>query len=56
MMTKWVGTLDLISDVTHGIKNTAADSENELDRQRLPRFIGRDGILKVLGVLSSNFS
>ncbi|KAI9208533.1 vacuolar protein sorting-associated protein [Polychytrium aggregatum] len=40
-----VGAFDLLSDVSQGIKNTAT-SETELERQRLPRLIGKDRILK----------
>lgn len=42
-----VGVFDLASNVSEGIKNTTTIFEvNELDRVRLPRFIGADGILK----------
>lgn len=42
-----IGVFDLASNVSEGIKNTTTVFERELARQRLPRFVGRDGILKV---------
>ncbi|KAJ2242589.1 Vacuolar protein sorting-associated protein 13, partial [Coemansia sp. RSA 475] len=42
-----VGMFDLASNVTEGIRNTTTVFERDLDRQRLPRHIGRDGILTV---------
>lgn len=42
-----IGVFDLASNVTEGIRNTTTVFEVDLDRQRLPRFIGKDGILKV---------
>ncbi len=42
-----IGVFDLASNVSEGIKNTTTVFEEDLDRQRLPRFIGKDGILKV---------
>ena len=41
-----VGIVDFASNVTEGIKNTTTVFEEEIDRQRLPRFIGKDGIIK----------
>ncbi|KAJ3227354.1 hypothetical protein HK099_002420 [Clydaea vesicula] len=41
-----IGVFDLASTVTEGIKNTTTVFELDLDRQRLPRYIGKDGILK----------
>lgn len=41
-----VGVFDLASNVSEGIKNTTTVFETDLDRQRLPRFISSDGILK----------
>lgn len=54
-----IGVFDLASNVTEGInirfsflikgiKNTTTVFEDELDRQRLPRHIAKDGILRVL--------
>ncbi|OZJ06276.1 hypothetical protein BZG36_00800 [Bifiguratus adelaidae] len=44
-----VGVFDLASNVSEGkrlgIRNTAVDT-NDIDRVRLPRFIGKEGILK----------
>ncbi|KAJ1978459.1 Vacuolar protein sorting-associated protein 13 [Dimargaris xerosporica] len=41
-----VGVFDLASQVTEGIKNTTqVFNDMDLDRVRLPRFVGRDGIL-----------
>ncbi|KAJ1733254.1 Vacuolar protein sorting-associated protein 13 [Coemansia biformis] len=40
-----VGMFDLASNVTEGIRNTTTVFERDLDRQRLPRYIGRDGIV-----------
>ncbi|KAJ2739710.1 Vacuolar protein sorting-associated protein 13, partial [Coemansia sp. Cherry 401B] len=42
-----VGMFDLASNVTEGIRNTTTVFERDLDRQRLPRHIGRDGIISV---------
>ncbi|KAJ2809144.1 Vacuolar protein sorting-associated protein 13 [Coemansia guatemalensis] len=42
-----VGMFDLASNVTEGIRNTTTVFERDLDRQRLPRHIGRDGIICV---------
>ncbi|KAJ2157305.1 Vacuolar protein sorting-associated protein 13 [Coemansia sp. RSA 552] len=42
-----VGMFDLASNVTEGIRNTTTVFERDLDRQRLPRQIGRDGIITV---------
>jgi len=42
-----IGVFDLASNVSEGIRNTTTVFEMDLDRQRLPRFIGKDGILKV---------
>lgn len=43
-----VGVFDFASNVTEGIRNTTTVfDQDELDRVRLPRFIGSDGILKV---------
>lgn len=42
-----VGVLDLASNVTEGIRNTTTVFDaNDIDRVRLPRFIGREGILR----------
>jgi vacuolar protein sorting-associated protein 13A/C len=43
-----VGVVDFASNVSEGIKNTTTVFEEELDRQRLPRFIGKDGVLRVI--------
>ncbi|KAJ2642812.1 Vacuolar protein sorting-associated protein 13, partial [Coemansia sp. RSA 1694] len=40
-----IGMFDLASTVTEGIRNTTTVFERDLDRQRLPRHIGRDGII-----------
>ncbi|KAJ1897430.1 Vacuolar protein sorting-associated protein 13 [Kickxella alabastrina] len=40
-----IGMFDLASNVTEGIRNTTTVFERDLDRQRLPRYIGRDGII-----------
>ncbi|KAJ1797891.1 Vacuolar protein sorting-associated protein 13, partial [Coemansia sp. RSA 2399] len=40
-----IGMFDLASNVTEGIRNTTTVFERGLDRQRLPRQIGRDGII-----------
>ena len=40
-----VGLFDAASNVAEGIKNTTTVFENEIDRVRLPRRIGIDGIL-----------
>ncbi|KAJ2823562.1 Vacuolar protein sorting-associated protein 13, partial [Coemansia furcata] len=40
-----IGMFDLASNVTEGIRNTTTVFERDLDRQRLPRYIGRDGIV-----------
>ncbi|KAI8319824.1 hypothetical protein GQ54DRAFT_264680 [Martensiomyces pterosporus] len=42
-----IGMFDLASNVTEGIRNTTTVFERDLDRQRLPRYIGRDGIITV---------
>ncbi|KAI9788366.1 MAG: hypothetical protein M1816_006969 [Peltula sp. TS41687] len=42
-----IGVFDLASNVTEGIRNTTTVFDNEgLDRVRLPRFIGKDGIVR----------
>jgi vacuolar protein sorting-associated protein 13A/C len=42
-----VGVFDLASNVTEGIRNTTTVFDtNEVDRVRLPRYVGRDGILR----------
>jgi vacuolar protein sorting-associated protein 13A/C len=41
-----VGVFDLASNVTEGIRNTTQVAEKELDRQRLPRFVGKDKVLR----------
>ncbi|KAI8888651.1 hypothetical protein K501DRAFT_320796 [Backusella circina FSU 941] len=41
-----VGTFDLASTVTQGIRNTATDDTNLIDRTRYPRYMASDGILK----------
>lgn len=41
-----IGVVDLASGVSEGIKNTTTVFDDDLDRQRLPRHIGKDGILK----------
>ncbi|CAJ0763443.1 11765_t:CDS:2, partial [Entrophospora sp. SA101] len=42
-----VGVFDLASNVTEGIRNTTTVfDENDLSPVRLPRFVGRDGILR----------
>lgn len=42
-----IGVVDLATGVSEGIKNTTSSVEDDdIDRQRLPRYIGRDGILK----------
>jgi vacuolar protein sorting-associated protein 13A/C len=41
-----IGVVDLATNVSEGIKNTTTVFEDELERQRLPRFIGKDAILK----------
>ncbi|KAJ3092913.1 hypothetical protein HK102_000456 [Quaeritorhiza haematococci] len=41
-----VGAFDLVSNVTEGIRNTTTVFDVDLDRQRLPRHIGKEGILK----------
>lgn len=40
-----IGMFDLASNVTEGIRNTTTVFERDLDRQRLPRHISRDGII-----------
>lgn len=40
-----VGVFDMASNVTEGIRNSTG-SDRELDRIRLPRFVGQDGVLK----------
>ncbi|KAI9097290.1 hypothetical protein DFS34DRAFT_116945 [Phlyctochytrium arcticum] len=40
-----IGVIDLATNVGEGIRNTTTVFDADLDRQRLPRFIGRDGIL-----------
>ncbi|KAJ2722137.1 Vacuolar protein sorting-associated protein 13 [Coemansia sp. Benny D115] len=42
-----IGMFDLASNVTEGIRNTTTVFERDLDRQRLPRHINRDGIITV---------
>ncbi|KAJ1960073.1 Vacuolar protein sorting-associated protein 13, partial [Dipsacomyces acuminosporus] len=42
-----IGMFDLASNVTEGIRNTTTVFERDLDRQRLPRHVGRDGIITV---------
>jgi vacuolar protein sorting-associated protein 13A/C len=47
-----VGVFDFASNVTEGIRNTTTVfDQDELERVRLPRFIGSDGILRVSRVL-----
>ncbi|KAI8929325.1 hypothetical protein BC831DRAFT_410850 [Entophlyctis helioformis] len=41
-----IGVVDLATSVSEGIKNTTTVFDSDLDRQRLPRFIGKDKILK----------
>ncbi|RUP47466.1 hypothetical protein BC936DRAFT_145703 [Jimgerdemannia flammicorona] len=42
-----VGVFDLASNVTEGIRNTTTVFDaNDIDRVRLPRYVGRDGILR----------
>ncbi|KAH9250730.1 hypothetical protein BASA81_011446 [Batrachochytrium salamandrivorans] len=41
-----IGVMDLATNVSEGIKNTTTVFDTELDRQRLPRFIGKDKILQ----------
>jgi vacuolar protein sorting-associated protein 13A/C len=41
-----IGVVDLATGVSEGIKNTTTVFDDDLDRQRLPRHIGKDGILK----------
>ncbi|KAJ2653323.1 Vacuolar protein sorting-associated protein 13, partial [Coemansia sp. RSA 1285] len=40
-----IGMFDLASNVTEGIRNTTTVFERDLDRQRLPRHVGCDGII-----------
>ncbi|KAJ1957836.1 Vacuolar protein sorting-associated protein 13, partial [Linderina pennispora] len=42
-----IGMFDLASNVTEGIRNTTTLFERDLDRLRLPRHIGKDGILAI---------
>jgi vacuolar protein sorting-associated protein 13A/C len=46
-----VGVFDLASNVTEGIRNTTTVFDSDLDRVRLPRHIGKDGILRVSELL-----
>lgn len=49
-----VGVLDLASNVSEGIRNTTTVFEDhEVDRVRLPRFIAKDGILRVFDARAS---
>lgn len=41
-----IGVVDLATSVSEGIRNTTTVFDSELDRQRLPRFIGKSKILK----------
>jgi vacuolar protein sorting-associated protein 13A/C len=41
-----IGVVDLATGVSEGIKSTTAVFDDDLDRQRLPRYIGKDKILK----------
>lgn len=41
-----VGVFDLASHVTEGIKNSTTSDDRALDRVRIPRYIGRDRVLK----------
>ncbi|KAJ3171453.1 hypothetical protein HDU88_007532 [Geranomyces variabilis] len=41
-----IGVIDLATNVGEGIRNTTTVFDTDLDRQRLPRFIGRDRVLK----------
>ncbi|KAI8897799.1 hypothetical protein BC833DRAFT_643759 [Globomyces pollinis-pini] len=41
-----VGIADLVTNVSEGIRNTTTVFDDELDKQRLPRFIKKDGILR----------
>lgn len=41
-----VGVFDLASNVSEGIRNMAGLTDKSLDRVRMPRHIGGDGILK----------
>lgn len=41
-----IGVVDLATGVSEGIKSTTTVYEDDLDRQRLPRYIGKDRILK----------
>jgi vacuolar protein sorting-associated protein 13A/C len=43
-----VGFLDMASNITAGIRETTTVFEGEdISRERLPRFTGRDGIVTV---------
>ncbi|BFZ60577.1 Vacuolar protein sorting-associated protein 13 [Saitoella coloradoensis] len=48
MATKpMIGVFDLASNVTEGIRNTTTVfDENAIDRVRVPRYIGRDGVVR----------
>ncbi|KAI9189680.1 Vacuolar protein sorting-associated protein 13 [Blastocladiella emersonii ATCC 22665] len=43
-----VGLFDMASNISEGVKNTTTvlDDSAEIDRVRLPRFIGEDGVLR----------
>ncbi|KAJ1563846.1 hypothetical protein HK096_010750, partial [Nowakowskiella sp. JEL0078] len=41
-----VGVFDMATNVTEGIRNTTQAFDDDIDRQRLPRHIGRNRILK----------
>ncbi|OAJ41917.1 hypothetical protein BDEG_25446 [Batrachochytrium dendrobatidis JEL423] len=41
-----IGVMDLATSVSEGIKNTTTVFDTELDRQRLPRFVGKEKILQ----------
>ncbi|KAI8912336.1 hypothetical protein DFJ77DRAFT_511881 [Powellomyces hirtus] len=40
-----IGVIDLATNVGEGIRNTTTVFDTDLDRQRLPRFIGKDKVL-----------
>ncbi len=46
-MCIWISRTDITTDVTEGIRNTTTVFDSQgLDRVRLPRFIGKDGIVR----------
>ncbi|KAI8911617.1 hypothetical protein EDD86DRAFT_202866 [Gorgonomyces haynaldii] len=41
-----IGLVDMATNMSDGIKNTTTVFDNTIQRQRLPRYVGGDGILK----------